>query len=127
MPFGYGYLEFWNIKNKAIFLKNHANDFEKNIGLILWVFSRGIIFFLITAIFIYPIEKIYFGFGALFLQGIINQNYRRYLLLKYDYNKKESKLKTFFLDFILILGFVLSIFFLLGFSVFDFFRSELFY
>ncbi len=120
MPFGYSYLELWKIKEKAEFLKKHTNNKEKLIGGILLSITRGMLFLFLVyyVLFLFngEVYKIYFysAFLILCLNGIISQNYRRYLYVKYGYSKKEKLWKTILFSLPYPIGLLISLKFILG-------------
>lgn len=115
MPFGYSYLELWKIKEKAEFLKKHTNSKEKLFGGILLLITKGLLFLLTIyfAFFIIDGEKYILPFYSAFLflciNGIISQNYRRYLYVKYGYSKKEHLWKTILFSLPYLIGFLISL------------------
>ena len=122
MPFGYSYLEMFNLREKAKFLREHMNSLETRFFTTFYIMTQFVLLFVIISI-LFLREFLYSSFALLFFHSILTQNFRRAMYIKYGYNKKPSKLKTFFWNFILVVGFLISISFLFGFSPLQYLKS----
>ena len=120
MPFGYSYLEMFNLKEKAKFLREHMNPTETKLFATFYIMTQFVILFFIVSVLIIR-EFLYASFALLCFHAILTQNFRRAMYIKYGYNKKPSKIMTFALNFILVIGFLISLSFLFGFSPFGIF------
>ena len=118
MPFGYSYLEVFKVKEKGRFLRKHMNPVETKLFITFYILTQFVLLFFILSILISK-ELRYVSFALLCFHAIITQNFRRFMYVKYDYNKRPSKVKTILLNLFLLIGFFVSISFLLGFSIFN--------
>lgn len=125
MPFGYNYLEIINAKEKGRFLRKHMNQTETKLFITLYILTQFVLLFFVISLFIGK-DWIAVSFALLCFHSILTQNFRRVMCLKYNYNKRDSKLKTWLQNTLLIVGFLISIAFLFGFSVFGWLENLIF-
>ena len=117
MPLGYSYFELWNIKKKSAFLKKNLSDFEKRLAVSFHALSQFVLAFLFISFFI-SLNMVYVSSALFIFHSILVQNFRRYMYFKYKYYKNDSRIKMILGNASLLIGSLLAIAFLNGFSIF---------